>query len=163
MCQFVSKRLNSDGTQIASFVTHTHPESPHIPDDNLQLIGDLLSIHALEPHQTPLNYVPPISAKVHATGTVLETDEGNDTFVVSVWQQIEGLPGLTPLKIRAMMRVPGSFLRPYQPLPAIGKIITFTGNLLTVEDGTAFIGVYDHSFFMEDDIDEFEYLDNLMN
>ena len=94
---------------------------------------------------------------------MLETDEGSDAFVVSVWQEIEGLPRLTPLKIRALMRLPGSFLWPYQPLPPIGKTISFTGNLLTVEDGTAFVGVYDHSFFMEDDIDEFECLDNLMN
>ena len=62
-----------------------------------------------------------------------------------------------------MMRLPESFLWPYQPLPPVGKTISFTGKLLTVEDNIAFVGVYDHSFFMEDNIDEFECLDNLMN
>ena len=62
-----------------------------------------------------------------------------------------------------MMWLQGSFLWLYQPLPPIGKIISFTGNLLTVKDGIVVVGVYDYSFFMEDDIDEFEYLDNLMN
>ena len=104
---------------------------------------------------------PPDPAKIHVMGTVLDTDKSSETFVVSVWQQIMGLPGLTPLKIRAMMRLPESFLWPYQPLPSIGKTISFTGNLLTVEDDTAFVGVYNHSFFMEDDVDEVDYLEKI--
>ena len=110
-----------------------------------------------------LTVVPPISAKIHSTGTVLANDESNDTFLVTVWQMIQGLSCLTPLKIRAMMRVPESFLWPYQPLPPIGKTISFSSNPLTVEDDTAFVDVYNHSFFMEDNIDEFECLENLMN
>ena len=31
-----------------------------------------------------LSVVPPISAKIHATGTVLANDESNDTFLVTV-------------------------------------------------------------------------------
>ena len=46
--------------QIASFVSHSHPESPYISDDNLQLIGDLPSTQPLLAEQLPLNIDPPI-------------------------------------------------------------------------------------------------------
>ena len=102
-----------------------------------------------------------IPARIHATGCVFETDEGNDSFVVKVWQHIFGVLFLSPLTIRAIMRLPDSFLRAYQPLPPVESTITFTGDLLTVENGIAFVAVHDHSYFFENEFDEFEQLDNL--
>ena len=97
-----------------------------------------------------------VPARIHAAGTVSETDEGNDTFMVTVWQQIFGVPLLTPLRIRAMIWLPDSFLWTFQPLPPLESTITFTGNLLTVENGTALIAVDNHSYFVEDENDKFE-------
>ena len=53
--------------------------------------------------------------------------------------------------------------KPYQPLPPVGKPVTFTRNLLTVENDTAFVGVYNLCFFLEDSVDEINYLKNMIN
>ena len=95
-------------------------------------------------------------------GTVFETDEQNDTFTVKIWQDISGVPYLTPLMICAMIRVINGLLWPYYPLPPAEGLITFTGNLLTVENRTVFVAVDDHSCFVEDEIQMFEEQENLM-
>ena len=40
--------------------------------------------------------------------------------------------------------------------------MTFTGDLLTVENGIAFVTVDDHSYFGGNEIDDFEEMDNNM-
>ena len=93
-------------------------------------------------------------ARIHAGGIVFEVDELNATIYVKAWQQIFGAPLLTPLTILAMMRPKDLFLREYQELPAIQSYISFTGDLLTVEIGTAWVLVDDHSYLTEVNPDE---------
>ena len=61
-----------------------------------------------------------------------------------------------------MIRLNDSFLRPVQALPPLHSTISFTRNLLTVENSTAFVTVDNHSYFVESEVDEFEDLDNNM-
>ena len=78
---------------------------------------------------------------------VIETDSTNDSFLVTAWQDIIGIPVLSPLTIRAMMHVKINCLQSFQSLPPLESIISFAGDLLTVQNDTAFVAVDDHSYF----------------
>ena len=97
-------------------------------------------------------------ARVSVGGIVIESDKSNDSFLVTSWQNMVGIPLLSPLTIRASIRLKDSFLRHFQPLPNPHSIIHFTGDLLTMKNNTAFVAVDDHSFY---DIqgDEFDTID----
>ena len=128
-----------------------------------QLWNNSLQIDTRQWQDIPGSTSEHVSARVHAAGTVFDIDEGNDTFMVKVWQYIFRVLHLAPLTIHAMICVPNGFLWSYQPLPPLGSLITFTGDLLTVENGMASVGVDDHSYFVEDEVQMFEELDNLMS
>ena len=74
-------------------------------------------------------------------------DEETDSFIVNVWQEIWGIPPLTPITIRAIVSITHYDDRPYQHLPELHSIIHFGGDLLTIEDGTAFVALQYHSYF----------------
>lgn len=67
--------------------------------------------------------------------------------MVTVWQEITGVPPLTPISIRAIMTVTRCEHRPYQCLPDVHTILQFGGNLLTIQNGEAFVAVHHHSYF----------------
>ena len=128
----------------------------HVRGSIEELCIDITQINALAHQDMITDVTRHVPARIHATGTVSETDEGNDTFMVTVWQQIFGVPLLTPLRIRAMIWLPDSFLWTFQPLPPLESTITFTGNLLTVKNSTALIAMDNHSYFVEVESNKFQ-------
>lgn len=95
----------------------------------------------------PSNIRTEAPARLSATGVVVDNDESDDSFTVTTWQDMVGIPLLSPLTTRATFRLKDGFLRNYQPLPEPHTSIAFTGNLLTITNGIAFVAVDDHSFF----------------
>ena len=67
--------------------------------------------------------------------------------MVTVWQEIMGILPLTPISIRAIMTVKCCKHRPYQCLPNVHTILQFGGDLLTIQNGEAFITAHHHSYF----------------
>lgn len=86
-------------------------------------------------------------------------EEATESFIVTVWQEIWGIPPLTPFTIRAIMSVNINEERPYQRLPDPGTLIHFGGNLLTIQNGIAIVAVHYHSFFLteNDEIHESQF------
>ena len=60
----------------------------------------------------------------------IEQDDCNIDFASDLNDKGDSRP------LRAMIRLTNSFLRPYQPLSPVESTITFTCDLLTVENGT---------------------------
>lgn len=142
------QRLYRRYHQCTFLYTHTHPtanvfqiESPNGP-------RLLVSIFWSTP------------TKIDCSGNVFATDETTDSFVVTVWQEIWGIPPLTPFTIRAIMSLNVNEERPYQRLPAPGTLIHFGGNLLTIQNGIAFVAVHYHSYFPtgNDDVLESQFV-----
>ena len=98
--------------------------------------------------------------RVSAGGVVIDNDKSDDSFYVTSWQDMVGIPLLTPLKIRATFRLKDGFLRSHQPLPDPHTVINFTGDLISVTNEHAKVAVDDHSFF---DMrgDEFDAVDEV--
>jgi hypothetical protein len=109
-------------------------------------------IGGLEPPERP--------ATIHASGYVFATDKDSDSFLVTVWPKIHGILPLSPLTIRAMMRVKDSFTRLSQPLPRVNTMIGFSAQVLGFKDGILFVAVYSHSYFSPDSDDSDEFIED---
>jgi hypothetical protein len=84
-------------------------------------------IGGVEPPERP--------AKIHVSGYVFATDKGSDSFLVTVWPKIDGVPPLSPLTIRAMIRVKENFTCLSQLLPRINSLIGFSAHILSFKNG----------------------------
>jgi hypothetical protein len=117
-------------------------------------------IRNLPAHPNQTNVEADAPARVSAGGVVTETDESQDAFFMTSWQDMFRIPLLSPLTIQATMRLKDSFLRRFQPLPEPHSIIHFTGDLNTVQHGTALVAIDDHSYF-DAKGDEFDTVDDV--
>ena len=141
--------------------------SPALPDCEFSLIGDILSVRpfpccvpsSLERLQlsppvgspSPANMLDVAPATIHCTRFVFTVDDCSDSFVITTWQIVHGSIPLNPLTIRGIMSARNSDDKPYQNLPNVHSILSFYGDLLTVNDNFAFVAVRKHSYFSADD------------
>ena len=95
----------------------------------------------------PISVLDSNPTKIDCSGRVFAIEEATNSFMVTVWQEIMGILPLTPISIRAIMTVKCCKHRPYQCLPNVHTILQFGGDLLTIQNGEAFITAHHHSYF----------------
>jgi len=61
------------------------------------------------------------------------------TFITTIVQSITQFGPFAPLTIRAAMGVHAACQRPYHRLPGIDSVVSFTGELIEVEEGVAIV------------------------
>ena len=98
-------------------------------------------------------------AKMHASGYVFATDQRNHSFFVTVWQKIVGVPPLTPLTIRAILRECNSLERS-NVLPPLNTVVAFSGHILGFKDGVLFAAVFTTSYYSESSEESDEFNEN---
>jgi hypothetical protein len=66
---------------------------------------------------------------------------------------------LTPLIVRGIMCVLATEQMPYQPLPELHTVISFCGELVSIENGITVVAVCDHSYFnfLDEAVDESQF------
>jgi hypothetical protein len=94
--------------------------------------------------------------RLTATGRVQAIHRTVHAFTVTIWQLIVQGTGLTHVTIRGIMGLTEPSQQAYQRLPAEGDLVTFTGNISSVDIGDVIIEVDDIAYFfspMQDDED----------
>ena len=107
----------------------------------------------------PISVLNSNPTKIDCSSHVFAVEEATDLFMVTVWQEIMGIPPLTPISIHAIMTVKCCEHHPYQCLPNVHTILQFGGDLLTIQNGEAFITVHYHSYFacQHDEVYELQF------
>lgn len=97
--------------------------------------------------------------RIDCSGYVFEEKEATDSFLVTVWQEIWGIPPLTPFTAHAIMSMKHYNNQPYQHLPEQKTIIHFGGDILIIKNGVAFVVVHHHSYFssVKDEVFELQF------
>ena len=110
---------------------------------------------------SPATLLDVAPATVQCSGYVFVVDDTSDSFLVTTWQTIHGSVPLNPLTIRGIMSAYDCENMPYQKLPQIHTVISFHGDLLTVDNNITFVAVRSHSYFPtdHDEVDEAHFCD----
>ena len=130
------------------YLSHLFKTADHIPAIQMETtVGPAHPISFLWYHPTKIDF----------SGCVSVVDDTSDSFTLTVWQEITGIPPLTPLTICAVMSLKQGEQRPYQRLPEKNTVLHLGGDLLTIQNGIAWVAVHYHSYFACKTDDDFEF------
>ncbi|KAH8977560.1 hypothetical protein EDB86DRAFT_2837721 [Lactarius hatsudake] len=130
--------------KVVTFERHTHPRSPVHHDDDFVLMGDLLDIRPL-PSATNDNpstvwATPP---RLIVSGRVSNVHSDLRSFSVNISQIVQGGTAHAHLPVRGIMGLNPMWPRPYRRLPAPNSTVTFSGDIMSLEDSGAIIALDD--------------------
>lgn len=80
-------------------------------------------------------------ARMTVSGYVTAVDAHSETFEVFIAQIISSVPGYTPIKVRAFLELDEDLGKPFLQLPLIRSVVSFTGDVMSVEHCVPFLSV----------------------
>jgi hypothetical protein len=109
---------------VTLFFTDTLPQIRHIQNQNINLL------HSSD-----------ATANMMISGRVSGVHRESGTFTMTVYPVIGGASANAHLEIRAVLRCNLFALNPAQRLPGLNSVVTFSGDLLTVEETVAIVSL----------------------
>ncbi|KAH8987784.1 hypothetical protein EDB86DRAFT_2832167 [Lactarius hatsudake] len=130
--------------KVVAFLPYTHEQSPVRDDDDFVLMGDLLDlcpIPSITDNNPSATFLPPPRLIVSGRVSVVQSDLRS--FSVTISQVIRGSTPNARLRVRGIMGLNPTWPCPNRRLPAPNNTITFSGDIMCIEQTGAIIALDD--------------------